>query len=67
MQSTYRAARSTETALVMIVDYILQTVDSGSIVALVGLDIFAAFDTVNHSILLHGEASVRVRYHGQLD
>ena len=43
---------STETALVKIVNDILQSVESGSIVALVGLDIFAAFDTVNNATLL---------------
>ena len=35
-----------------IVDDILQSFDSGSIVALVGLDISAAVDTVNHATLL---------------
>ena len=49
---TDRHTLSTETALVKIVDDILQSVDSGSIVALVGLDISAAFDTVNHATLL---------------
>ena len=48
LQSTYRGAHSTETALVKIVDDILGAIDSGSVVALVGLDISAAFDTVNH-------------------
>ena len=67
MQSAYRAAHSTETALVMAVEDILQTVNSDSIVTLVVLDISVAFDTVNHSTLLHGEAAVRVRCHGQLD
>ena len=52
LQSTYRAAHSTETALVKIVDVILSIVDSGSPVALVGLDISAAFDTVSHRKLL---------------
>ena len=52
MQSAYRAAHSTVTALVKIIDDILQSVDSGSIVALVGVDISVAFDTVNHAILL---------------
>ena len=51
----------------MIVDDILQTVNSGFIVTLVVLDISVAFDTVNHSILLHGVALVRVRCHVQLD
>ena len=44
--------RSAETALIEITDDILQLVDVGSAVALVGLDISAAFDTVNHPILL---------------
>ena len=48
LQSAYRAAHSTETTLVKIVDDILTLVDSWSAVALVGLDISAAFDTVSH-------------------
>ena len=52
LQSAYRAAHSTETALVKIVDDILSIVDSGSAVALVGLDISTAFDTVSHCKLL---------------
>ena len=52
LQSAYRAAHSTETAMVKIVDHILSIVDSGSVVALVGLDISAAFDTVSHRNLL---------------
>ena len=53
LQSAYRGAHSTETALVKIVDDILGAIDSGSVVALVGLDISAAFDTVNHLTLLN--------------
>ena len=53
-QSVHCAAHTTETALVKNVDDIIQFVDSGSIVALVGLDISAAFDTVNHATLLAG-------------
>ena len=52
LQSAYCAAHSTETALVKIVDNILSIIDSGSAVALVGLDIPAAFDTVSHRKLL---------------
>ena len=52
MQSAYRAAHSIETALVKIVDGILQSVDTGSIAALIGLDISATFDTMNHATLL---------------
>jgi len=53
LQSAYRGAHSTETALVKIVDDILGAIDSGSVVALVGLDISAAFDTVSHHTLLN--------------
>ncbi len=51
-QSAYRSAHSTETALIKIVNDILTSIDTGSVVALVGLDISAAFDTVNHQLLL---------------
>ena len=52
LQSAYRAVHLTETALVKIVDDILSIVDSGSAVALVGMDKSAAFDTVSHRKLL---------------
>ena len=49
MQSAYHASHTTETAFIKIVDDILQSIDSGFIVALVNLYISAAFDTVNHA------------------
>lgn len=52
LQSAYRTAYSTETALVKVVDDIIGCIDSGSVVAVVGLDISAAFDTVRHRTLL---------------
>ena len=52
LQSAYRGSHSTETALVKIVDDILAASDSGSVVALIGLDISAAFDTISHATLL---------------
>ena len=52
LQSAYRVAHSTETVMVKIVDDILALVESGSTVALIGLDILAAFDTVSHPKLL---------------
>jgi Reverse transcriptase (RNA-dependent DNA polymerase) len=52
LQSAYRTAHSTETALVKIVDSILQDIDSGSVVSLMSLDISAAFDTICHHTLL---------------
>jgi len=53
LQSAYRAAHSTETALVRVVDDILSCIDSGSVVAVVGLDISAAFYTVCHQTLVN--------------
>ena len=52
MQSAYREAHSTETALVRIQNDILRAIDNKKCVFLVLLDLSAAFDTVNHSILL---------------
>ena len=52
LQSAYFTGRSTETALVKIVDDILGHIDGGSIVALVNLDISTAFDMVDHNLLL---------------
>ena len=51
-QSAYRSAHSTETALIKIVNDVLTSIDKGSAVALVGLDISAAFDTISHQLLL---------------
>jgi hypothetical protein len=52
-QSAYRKYHSTETALLAVQDYIIQSMDAGKATALVLLDLSAAFDTVDHSILLH--------------
>ena len=51
-QSAYRRFHSTETALLKVKSDILQHVDHGKIVFLVLLDMSAAFDTVDHPILL---------------
>ena len=51
-QSAYRPRHSTETAVVDVLDKIFRAVDSGKVCALVLLDLSAAFDTVDHSILL---------------
>jgi hypothetical protein len=51
-QSAYRKNHSTETALVRIVNDILCSMDEKKCVALVMLDLSAAFDTVSHTILL---------------
>ena len=51
-QSAYKAHHSTETALLTITDDILLSLDRGDDVFLLLLDLSAAFDTFNHSLLL---------------
>ena len=51
-QSAYKAHHSTETALLTITDDILLSLDRGVNVFLLLLDLSAAFNTVNHSLLL---------------
>ena len=57
-QSAYRAHHSTETALIKVLDDILKSRDSKKTVALLILDISAAFHTVDHNILLSRMSSV---------
>ena len=51
-QSAYRAFHSTETAIVKVMADILRSLDNGDIALLTLLDLSAAFDTVDHAILL---------------
>ena len=53
LQSAYKKFHSTETALLKVHNNILTAVDSNRIVILLLLDLSAAFDTVDHAILLH--------------
>ena len=52
-QSAYRVFFSTETVIARVLSDIYTALDSGNIAALALLDLSAAFDTVDHRILLH--------------
>ena len=53
MQSAYREHHSTEMALLKVKNDILMNMDMGHVTLLVLLDLSAAFDTVDHDILIH--------------
>jgi len=59
LQSAYRTTHSTETALLKVTLDILSALDKGDLVALTLLDLSAAFETVDHDILLR---RIRVSY-----
>jgi len=51
-QSAYRKGHSTETALLEVLDGVYTAADDKKVTVLIGLDLSAAFDTVDHGILL---------------
>ena len=53
LQSAYKKHHSCETALLRVQNDILKSIDNKQCVVLLMLDLSAAFDTVNHKILLH--------------
>ena len=62
LQSGYRQGHSTETTVLRVLSDILQAVDNGDLAALVLLDLSAAFDTVDHSILLYTAFALDLRH-----
>lgn len=52
-QSAYRRFHSTETALLRILSDMINAVEDGKVALVAILDMSAAFDTVNHEILIH--------------
>ena len=53
MESAYKLVHSTETALVIITYDILSSLDAGKCTVPLSLDLSAAFDTINHNVLLN--------------
>ena len=65
MQSAYRVNHSTETPVLKVPSDILLAIDAGDLSALVILDLSAAFDTVDRSILLQ-RPEISYRLGGQV-
>ena len=51
-QSAYRPGCSTETAFQLLLDRIYSTTDDGRPTLLISLDVNAAFDTIDHTVIL---------------
>ena len=57
-QSAYREHHSTETALVRVMNDLLNVIDQGSCSLLTLLDLSSAFDTIDHALLLNRLESI---------
>ena len=53
LQSAYRSHYSTETALIHILNNMSEDADAGCAIVLVALDLSAAYDTIDHAVLLN--------------
>ena len=53
LQSAYKSLHNIETALLKVQDDILNAIDQRRTVVFLLLDLFAAFDTVGHELLVH--------------
>ena len=58
LQSAYKSGHSTETALIKVFDVICNALDNNRALFMAMLDLSAAFDTVDHSILLRRLSSL---------
>jgi len=54
LQSAYRRGHSTQTALLHVMNSVYTAADEKKAAVLVGLNLSAAFDTINHDILIRG-------------
>jgi len=59
LQSGFKKYHSTETALLKVLNDVLVTCDSGNYAVLVLLDLTAAFDMMDHDVLLPGWSTVQ--------
>jgi len=63
LQCGFRPGHSVETAVLRVLSDILNAVDRGDVAALILLDMSAAFDTVDHSILLQSTFGIHDTVH----